>query len=356
MSRRKTILFVSYPLLPVSEESAGGAEQMLCALEREMAWRGHRTLVAAAEGSRVGGELVATGAPVTLPDALGERIDEQNRRVLEFVQHHDVDLIHDQGGTFWPCATHAGIEILATLHLPRHFYLADSFAATATNLSFNCVSQSQAGQFDDLPGLRGVVRNGIALERFPFSAAKGDYLVWLGRICEEKGPHVAVDLARATGLPIVIAGQVYPFSYHRQFFEREVKPRLAALGPQAKWVPSPTAAQKVQILRNARAVLVPSLVEETSSLVAMEAMACGTPVAAFRRGALPEVVAHGETGWLADSFEEMIAAVERAREIKPRACRQHVEQHHSCSRMAAEYERLYDDILASETAAREPAA
>ena len=140
----------------------------------------------------------------------------------------------------------------------------------------------------------GVVRNGIDVERFPLTTEKTGYLLWLGRICEEKGTHVAIELAQRAKLPIVIAGQVYPFSYHQRYFERQVQPHLGDAG--VAFIERPDFREKVQLLRHARALLVTSLIDETSSLVALEAMACGTLVVGFRRGAIPSVVAHGETG------------------------------------------------------------
>ena len=149
-----------------------------------------------------------------------------------------------------------------------------------------------AQRFSERLGLEGleVVTNGINVERFPFSEVKLDHLLWLGRICEEKAPHVACEIAEQLGMPLILVGQVYPFSYHRQYFERELRPRLDFKNIQ--FIDSPAHGQKIELLRSARALLITSTVEETSSLVAMEAMACGTPVIVFRRGALPEVVRH----------------------------------------------------------------
>ncbi len=147
-----------------------------------------------------------------------------------------------------------------------------------------------------------MVQNGIALERFPFCSEKQNYLLWLGRICEEKAPHLAIAAAKQAGTPLILAGQVYPFSYHQQYFEREIRPWL---GADVEFVDSPVFQRKVDLLRNARALLLTSTAEETSSLVAMEAMACGTPVIAARRGAFPEIVAHGETGFVVDDVNAM---------------------------------------------------
>jgi glycosyltransferase involved in cell wall biosynthesis len=214
------------------------------------------------------------------------------------------------------------------------------------NLSFNCVSESQARSFSDIPRLLGVVRNGIELQRFTAAGGSKDHLLWLGRFCQEKGAHLAIQAARMAGPPLVLAGQVYPFSYHGQYFEQEIAPHLNHKVPRVRLVEAPTPAQKIRLLGRARAVLVPSLAAETSSLVAMEAAACGTPVIAFRRGALPEVVRHGVTGFLVDSVAEMAQAVAQVEEISPADCRRHAEENFSAARMADDYEQLYGRVLA----------
>jgi glycosyltransferase involved in cell wall biosynthesis len=347
-TRPLRILYVAYPLLPVSDESCGGAEQMLWTLERDMYGRGHQTVVGACDGSRVSGELLPTGPPANQPDRFESRETEHTARILEFISECErrgrpFDLVHDKSGHFWRHAAEVNVPVLATLHLPRGFYPDTLLAASAPNLFFTCVSEAQAQTFAGLRNLLGVVRNGIALERFPLTLDKGDYLLWLGRICEEKGMHVAIEIARSAGMPLILAGQVYPFSYHEQYYNRAVRPHLD--GASVHFVETPTFEHKIELLSRARAVLVPSLAPETSSLVAMEAMACGTPVVAFRRGGIPEVVADGFTGFLADSPEAMADAVSQVSRIEPRACRRHVEAHFSAARMAGDYERLYARVL-----------
>jgi glycosyltransferase involved in cell wall biosynthesis len=114
-----------------------------------------------------------------------------------------------------------------------------------------------------------------------------------------------------------------------------------------RFVDTPLVLQKIELLRHARALLLTSTVEETSSLVAMEAMACGTPVVGFRRGAFPEIVADRETGFIVDTIEEMALAVRDVDSISPEKCRARVELHFSSSRMAREYEALYRRVLTS---------
>ncbi len=339
------VLYISYPLLTVSAESAGGAEQMLWTLEREIALRGEQTTVAASEGSQVAGELFPTGNPCSEPDDYERRNREHQDRVLAFVHQRSqegrpFDLVHDKSGSFWPRAAEVQWPVLATLHLPRHFYPKHYFERIPANVSFNCVSQSQAQSFSDLPRMLGVVPNGILLDRFTPNYGKRHGLLWLGRICEEKGTHVALDIAAQAGMPITIAGQVYPFSYHQQYFDREIAPRLQRT-PDARFVESPSFDEKRQLLWQAQAVLITSVVDETSSLVAMEAAASGTPVIAFRRGALPEVIEDRLTGFLVQDPAEAVAALQQIHQISPQACAGHAQKNFSSKTMANGYAALY---------------
>ena len=341
-----SILYLSYPLLAISDESAGGAEQMLLTLEAEMSRAGHRTVVAACDGSHVSGRLLATGAPVSVTDRFRQREREHCERVLDHLNEHpdEFDLVHDESGSFFRHAGWCPVPVLATLHLPRIFYRDEWLRCPSRNLALNCVSQSQARTFAGLPNFAGVVQNGIATERFSVCDHKRDYLLWIGRICEEKAPHLAIAAAKHAGVHLFIAGQVYPFSYHQQYFERAICP---SLGRGVSFVDSPLFDDKVALLRNARALLLTSTAEETSSLVAMEAMACGTPVIAMRRGAFPEIVVHGETGFIVDDVDQMASAVAEVSRIQPASCRRRVEQMFSAGRMGRDYEALYRRVLST---------
>jgi glycosyltransferase involved in cell wall biosynthesis len=284
------------------------------------------------------------GEAARAADVFQEREREHCASILDYLRDHpaEFDLIHDQSGSFFRHADRCPVPVLATLHLPRSFYREEWLPRSSQNLAFNCVSESQARTFADLPNLTGLVQNGIAVERFAVSDRKRDYLLWIGRICEEKAPHLAIDAAQRASVPLILAGQVYPFSYHRQYFNREIQPRL---GPGIEFVESPSFERKVDLLRHARALLLTTTAEETSSLVAMEAMACGTPVIAMRRGAFAEIVAHGETGFIVDDVPEIASAVARVSNIHPAACRSRVEQMFSAQRMADDYATLYRRIV-----------
>jgi glycosyltransferase involved in cell wall biosynthesis len=350
-------LYIAYPLLTVSNESAGGAEQVLWTLAQELAGRGVHTTVSASAGSRVSGELFVTGEPCTYLDDYERRNLEHQEKIIAFLSQRACtgqafDLIHDMSGSFWTRAAEVDLPLLATLHLPRSFYPPQSFERVPANVSFNCVSRAQACSFSDLGSLLGVVSNGIVLDRFAQvhqangngNSRRRQGLLWLGRICEEKAPHLALEIAARAGLPITLAGQIYPFSYHQQYFEREVVPRLRQM-PNASFIASPTFEQKRNLLQVAQTLLITSLADETSSLVAMESAASGTPVIAFRRGALPEVVQDGETGFVVFEVQEAVDAVLRIDQISAEACRQHAARNFSSIAMADAYTQLYEHVF-----------
>ncbi len=341
----KQLLLVAYPLLPVSEASAGGAEQILFTLERGLAARGWKTAVAACAGSVVSGELIVTGEAPRGLDGFAEREREHTERVVEACAKREFAMVLDHSGHFFRHAARVRGRVLATLHLPRALYDEHGFEGLAENVCFNCVSDSQRAEFAELPQVlrlvRAVVRNGIAVERFPLAGRKSDYVLWMGRICPEKAPHLAIEAARLAGVRIKLAGQVYPFRWHEDYWEERVRPLID--GDRVEWVRLPSFAEKTRLLREARALLVTSQVAETTSLVALEAMASGTPVIAFGAGALPEVVPKG-TGFIVGGVEEMAAACGEVSGIRALDCREWVRREYSAGAMTDGYERLIAEL------------
>ncbi len=297
--------------------------------------------MAACAGSSVSGTLYPTGDTPKQSDTFEQRNREHQHAIRNLLQMEDFDIIHDKSGSFFARAMDLRNPILATAHLPRPFYPEVNWHGLGRNISVNCVSAAQAHAFADVPNLAGWIQNGIDVERFPFRQGKDDYLLWLGRICEEKAPHLAIQAAKRSGRRLILAGQVYPFRYHEEYFLREIKPHLDA---QIEFIELPTFERKADLLSRATALLIPSQVDETSSLVAMEAMACGTPVIAWRRGALPEIVADGMSGKLVDSLEGAIHAISEIDSISPRCCRDRIERYFSADRMAGDYSAVYGRV------------
>jgi CelD/BcsL family acetyltransferase involved in cellulose biosynthesis len=165
----------------------------------------------------------------------------------------------------------------------------------------------------------------------------------LGRICPEKGFHHGLDAARRAGVKFRLAGQVFPYEAHEHYFATEIVPRL---GPDAEFIGPVATEAKQRLLANARCLLVPSLVPETSSLVAMEAIAAGTPVIAFANGALAEIIDHGVTGFIVRSGEEMADAIAAVGDLDPEVCRTTAIVRFSREAMTAKYLTLYDTLVA----------
>src|SRR5207302_8304810 len=208
---------------------------------------------------------------------------------------------HMHGLDFMEYLPEPGTPVLVTLHLPPSWYPREAFRLNRTDSHLICVSQSQANECPEGAPIRAIVGNGIRLQ--PYShRRKRNYVMAIGRICPEKGLHLAMDAANQSGLPLLLAGKVFGYASHQQYFAEHIQPRLARgnrflgeIGP----------ARKHRLLAGARCLLIPSLVSETSSLVAMEAMASGTPVVAYRKGALVELIDHGRTGFIVDSKDAM---------------------------------------------------
>jgi glycosyltransferase involved in cell wall biosynthesis len=186
-----------------------------------------------------------------------------------------------------------------------------------------------------------VVHNAIDVASFPFSNDKDDYLLFLSRIAPEKGTHLAIEAARRLGMPLIVAGKVDRVD--RAYFHEVVEPLID--GEQVVFHGEADAACKRELFRRAYCLVIPLRWDEPFGLVLAEAMACGTPVVAFRRGAAPEVVAHGETGFLVDDLDELVGAVRRVDAIDPARCRRHVEEHFSPELAGQRYLAIYRSIL-----------
>jgi glycosyltransferase involved in cell wall biosynthesis len=340
-----SVLGIGYSLAPVGPDAVGGAEQVLSALDRALVEAGHHSIVVGALGSRVAGTLVAAGpVPADITDEARARAGERHRRaVAEAVRRFSVDVVHSHALDFADHLPETAVPTLVTLHLPQDFYPAGAVPATRPQTWFNCVSASQRASFPRFAAMLPEVENGVPVGRLPGRHARRNFALCLGRICPEKGFEHALDAARLAGVPLLIGGAVFAYEAHRRYFEREIWPRL---GPRARFLGPLGWARKRRLLNAARCLLVPSLASETSSLVAMEAIACGTPVVAFPAGALADIVEPGVSGYLVSDARAMAAAIGAVDRIDRQRCRAEARRRFSLERMVAGYFALYRRLAA----------
>jgi glycosyltransferase involved in cell wall biosynthesis len=341
------ILNIAFALATVGDAAVGGAEQILAHIDRELVAAGHDSVVVASSNSQLHGKLFGTApAPeVITRDYYSFRYTEHSRRIQEALNNEPVDLIHMHGFDFYEFIPKVNLPLLVTLHLPPQWYPPWIFFVQRATFHLNCVSESQRSGAPDGRLIVQTVQNGVQIpELHPLRSSERNGAVILGRICKEKGTHIAIEAARKAGVPLKIAGRAFGYPEHLNYFEDSIQP---SLGDDVKYLGPVGAQQKVELLRSARCLLVPSLAPETSSLVAMEALACGTPVIAMQSGALPEIVEHGKTGFLVNSAETMADAICHVDEIDHAMCRQTATARFSAERMAREYMSLYERLIGS---------
>ena len=339
-----TILSVAYPLTPVGPNTVGGSEQILTLMDAAIERAGHRSIVVAAEGSTTVGKLQPTPRwDGDLNDEVRGWAQTQHRiAIRQALQENTVDLVHMHSLDWHEYLPAPGTPLLATLHLPPHWYPESVMRMQRERTYLNCVSQSQRAVTSTAHLPVFVVENGVPVEHLATHVRKRDYVLALGRICPEKGFHLAIDAARRAEVSMILAGEVYRYETHVKYYEQEIVPRL----DQRRRFRGPVGFErKRRLLAGARCLLVPSLVPETSSLVAMESLACGTPVIAYANGALPEVVEHGKTGFIVHNEREMADAMQQAAALDPEVCREAARTRFSVDRMSHDYMALYRQIL-----------
>jgi len=200
------------------------------------------------------------------------------------------------------------------------------------------ISISNADRHPELDYLR-TIYHGIDPKDFKFRDEKEDYLLYFGRIHPDKGAHAAIEIARLAGYRIKIAGLIQDQDY----FNTKIKPYID--NDQVVYLGNAGPAKRNELLGSARAMLHPIFFEEPFGLSVIEAMMCGTPVIAFARGSMPELITHGTSGYLVNDIAEAVLAVKKLKQIEPYACREHVCCNFSKDRMIDEYIRAYKDTI-----------
>lgn len=322
----------------------GGTEAVVGLLCDELTRLGIDVTLCAAGDSRTSARLHSV-----YPRSLRTADDLQDRSPYDWMhialslrESKEYDLVHN----------HAGEPAMAMSHLIDGPMLTTMHCLITPDTKFvwkhyqgwyNAISRAHYATIPPGCGgsFAGVVHNAIDVESFPFSSQKDDYLLFLSRISPEKGAHLAIEAARRVGMRLVIAAKVD--SVDRTYYEKVIAPLID--GEQIVYVGEADATQKRRLYERAYCLLLPICWEEPFGLVMAEAMACGTPVVAFARGAAPEIVVDGQTGYLVEDVPGMVQAVRKVHRIDPYRCREHVVEHFSPPVMVERYLVLYRKIL-----------
>jgi glycosyltransferase involved in cell wall biosynthesis len=234
------------------------------------------------------------------------------------------------------------VPVVYTLHDPITKWQREVLDLYNTaNQHYISISNNQRRDAPDLPYVK-TVYNGVNLKAFPFSADPEDYLLYAGRIAPQKGVREAIQVAKAAKHRLLIIGPVYPDT--QGYFDQYIKPKLDDQILYLGYIEQKGLARYYQ---KAKALLTPVQWEEPFGLTTIEAMASGTPVISFRRGAAPEIIADGKTGYVIDTTAEMIEAVRQIKKIKREDCRKHVSTNFSINQMINGYENAYEEVIAS---------
>ena len=331
------IAMIAPPWFEVPPRGYGGVENVCADLVDALVARGHRVTLIGAGRNGTKAEFVATYADP--PSArLGEPMPEvlHAARAGQVLADLDIDLVHDHT-LAGPLLAHGrSFPTIVTAHGPVAGEHGDYYRALADRIGLVAISEAQRRVSPALPWL-GTVHNAVHVDTFPFRADKDESLLFLGRMNPDKGPHLAIDAARAAGLPIIVAGKCNE-APERAYVRAEIAPRL---GQDVTMFGSADAREKRELLAAASALVFPICWDEPFGMVMIEAMACGTPVVAFRRGSVPEIVVDGVTGILCNRPDELPAAIHAARQLSARACREHVARNFDVSALAEGYEDVY---------------
>lgn len=337
------IAMLAPPWISVPPPGYGGVESVVDALTEALVRRGHAVTLFCAPGSRSSAEVVPL-LGVAHPDEIERSLYEADHvaRAFELIDgatgSDRFDLVHDHCGfTSLAMADRLLTPLVHTLHGPFTAQTGAFYARHGHKGALVAISRAQlSGAPAGLQPL-AVIPNPIAVKDWPLCEEKDDYLLWLGRMTEGKGPHRAIEAARLAGRPLVLAGVVQPGQ--RAYFEREVAPHVD--GKAVRFVGEVTGARKRSLFARASALLMPIRWEEPFGMVMIEALASGTPVIAFDEGAVPEVIVDGKTGFIVADEAAMAAAVTRLADIAPADCRAWVVDHCDVDAVAAAYESAY---------------
>lgn len=336
------IAVVSTPFVEVPPRSYGGTELVVYELVRGLAAAGHEVTLFATGDSRWHDLRFAFASPVWPPDPRQESV--HCRHAARAIASERFDVVHAHAPAMVALAGEIEAPFVYTVHHARDERLTKAYGRRP-EVEYVAVSARQA---ELAPEIRcHVIHHGLDPERFPLGRGEGGYAAFLGRLVPCKAPDLAISAALAAGLPIRLAGEVH-LADATPAWQALLAGALAR--PGVRHLGGVGGERKLRFLGGARALLMPLRWEEPFGLAMVEAMLCGTPVIGFARGAAPEIVDEGVTGFLVRDEVEMARVLASLRRFDRLACRRRAQARFSSARMAREYERVYASAMAARSA------
>jgi glycosyltransferase involved in cell wall biosynthesis len=327
----------------VPPEKYGGTERMVHTLTEELVKRGHEVTLFAAGGSRTSAKLYPI-LPTTIRNMKVENLYGENwARLLgaglPYQLQHKFDIIHDHNEPLSvPIANLSQTPVVMTLHgivdagkqqlfekLTHPYLVSISKAQVLSKVNINHIE---------------TIYHGFDMQNYPFSDTPRNYLLYVGRMSPEKGLHNAIAVAQKLNKQLVIAAKLD--EKDMPYFKKKIEPHLS---DKIVWIGEVKEEERNTLMSKALCFLHPAEWDEPFGLTLIEAQACGAPVIAFDKGSIPEIIKHGQTGFVVKSVEEMVTAIKHIKNIDRKKCRRHVLDKFNAKRMADEYELIYETIL-----------
>ncbi len=359
------IAHIAPPWISIPPKNYGGTETVLYNLIEEQVAQGHDVTLFAAGDATTSATLVSFFPRSLLESGVpwqGHlKAYYHLHKAVEYIKDHDFDVVHTHLSSsadmyLFPLMSHLAIPHVMTLHSHFPFDQVQSWKGDADDYYMQewaskvpmVLISNHAHANTTLPlNIVGVIHNGLPMQQFGATIQQPeDYAVWLGRFVPEKGAHLAVEAAQKAGMPIILAGTIDKHVEESvNYFEHVIKPLID--NQQVKYVGPVDMGQKLDLLSRARCMLNPLQWEEPFGMVMIEAMAVGCPVIAFRRGAAPEIIAHGTSGFLVQNIDEMVQSIAHLSKLNRARVIAHVEQKFTARVMAQRYVRVYKQVMAS---------
>ncbi len=342
------IAMIAPPWYPLPPSGYGGIELVVSLLVRELRRTGHEVTVFGAAGSDPGTTVLAPAGWAAYLGTIGGPARELTylAHVFEAIRERGFDLVHDHSG-FAGLLGSTLLEsapVVHTVHGPVDEPSQALYEAVGERARLVAVSESQRQQAPHLAWV-GAVHNAVDVAnlRVARREGKGGYLVCLARISPDKGQHTAIEVARRTGLRLILAGKIEENPRGREYFRERVEPHID--GDQIRYLPEVGGVDKADLLARAHALLAPIDWPEPFGLSVAEAMASGTPAISFARGAAPELIDQGRTGFVVCDVDAMVEAVTASAEIDPLVCASLARARFHPAVMASAYRCVYARVL-----------